>query len=407
MAQAEGQGNELSFELLKNTQQIAEQAALRAKEIAMRSKVPDIPLRGGNSEQQKAPEIPPKRLSLKKLVDENGTNGDDVKPIPVPQRNLAHKAPPPIPQKPSSAQNSPRMIEKIMHPGPQPQPQHQQLQQPQNMFHERVSQSPQLSAKNQNIVNILNSPLFQQRANQYKMQQQQVQQQQSQIIRQQQMKPDEDFGSEDALRGIERGLKNMERAMQEQMTMRNMDFVDGKGGEMQFNPMEFKRSLGGSINSLDGSAAQNMRMMGNMRLNFNGEQWNQRGIERNFSMDQMRLEALQGTGPMKGIPMDFQQAKPQHNIYRSLDRTLPLELQFSRHRQQQQQEEFLRQNNQNLNQRQQGMSREDVNLRRRSSHDETQFIMQQQQKQPTGNPANIDNAGGMHIDGAFGSFTIT
>lgn len=398
MAQPESQGHELSFELLKNTQQIAEQAALRAKEIAMRSKVPDIPLRSANGEKQKAPEIPPKRLSLKKFVDDNTTNGHDCKPIPVPQRNQAQKPPPPIPQKPSSAQNSPRMMDKFMHPSHQ-QPQPQQL--PQNMFHERVSQSPQLTPKNQNIVNILNSPLFQQRANQYKIQQQQVQLQQSQMIRQQQVKPDEDFGSEDALRGIERGLKNMERAMKEQMTMRNMDFVDGgKSGEMQFNPMEFKRSLGGSINSLDGSAAQNMRMMGNMRLNFDGQQWNQRGIERNFSMDQMRLEALQGTGPMKGISTDFsQQQKVPHNIYRSLDRTLPLELQFSRHRQhqhQQQQElEFMRQNNQNMIQRQQGMSREDVNLRRRSSHDETQFIMQQQQqKQAGGNPGNVDNAGG-------------
>lgn len=385
MAQAEGQKNELSFELLKNTQQIAEQAAVRAKEIALRSKVPDIPLRGNNGEQQKAPEIPPKRLSLRKLVDESVTVGDESKPIPVPQRNQAHKPPPPVPQKPTSTQNSPRMNDKLIHP---------QLQ-PQNMFHERVSQSPQLTAKNQNIVNILNSPLFQQRANQYKMQQQQVQQQQSQIIRQQ-MKPDEDFGSEDALRGIERGLKNMERAMKEQMTMRNMDYVDGgKGGEMQFNPMEFKRSLGGSINSLDG---QNMRVMGNMRLNFDGQNWNQvRGIERNISMDQMRLEALQGSGPMKGIPMDMsQQQNVKHNIYRSLDRTLPLELQFSRHRQQQE-IEFMRQNNLNMNnQRQQGMSREDVNLRRRSSHDETQFILQQQQqKQAAGNQTNVDAAGGM------------
>lgn len=390
---SESQGNELSFELLKNTQQIAEQAAMRAKEMAMRSKVPDIPMRGGNGEQQKAPEIPPKRLNLKKLIDENGTNGDDGgKPIPVPQRNQAQKIPPPIPQKPASATNSPRLQDKLPH-----QPQNIQLQ-PQNMFHERVSQSPQLSSKNQNIVNILNSPLFQQRANQYKLQQQQVQQQQSQMIRQQQMKPDEDFGSEDALRGIERGLKNMERAMKEQMTMRNMD----KGGEIQFNPMEFKRSLGGgSINSLDGSNAPNMRMMGgmNMRLNFDGQQWSQRGIERNISMDQMRLEALQGTGPMKNIPMDFSQ-QPKHNIYRSLDRTLPLELQFSRHRQQQEQFEFMRQNNQNMNQRQPtGLSREDVNLRRRSSHDETQFIMQQQQPQSKpGSTASVDNAGGMHND---------
>jgi hypothetical protein len=242
------------------------------------------------------------------------------------------------------------------------------IKHPQNMFHERVSQSPQLAAKNQNIVNILNSPLFQQRANQYKMQQQQP-------IRAQ-MKSDEDFGSEDALRGIERGLKNMERAMQEQMTMRN-NMDGGKGNEMQFNPMEFKRSLGGSNASLNAES-------GRMRLNFDG-QWSQ--VPRNISMDQMRLEAMQG-GPMKGVPMELQ-SKVQHNIYRSLDRTLPLEIQFSRHRQQQE-IDFLRQNNQNIQQRQQqGVSREDVNLRRRSSHDETQFILQQQ---PTG---NTDQAGGM------------
>ena len=119
MAQPETQGNELSFELLKNTQQIAEQAAVRAKEMAMRStssKVPEIPLRGG-TEQQKAPEIPPKRLSLKKIADEqpNVLNGNDTKPIPVPQRNQTHKVPPPIPQKPSSAQNSPRLKDKMSH----------------------------------------------------------------------------------------------------------------------------------------------------------------------------------------------------------------------------------------------------------------------------------------------------
>lgn len=393
--QQETQGNELSFELLKNTQQIAEQAAIKAKEIAMRSssKVPEIPLRG-SGEQQKAPEIPPKRLSLKKAIEESVPNGSDsssIKPIPVPQRNQAQKPPPPIPQKPSSAQNSPRLKDKMAHPSNSTAT---VTNLPQQMFHERVTQSPQLSAKNQNIVNILNSPLFQQRANQYKMQQQQLQQQQqSHMMRQQQMKPDEDFGSEDALRGIERGLKNMERAMKEQMTLRNLDFVDGKNSEMQFNPMEFKRSLGGSFNSLDGPQ-QNIRMgMGNMRLNFDGQAWGQRAIERNFSMDQMRLEALQG-GPMKNIPMDFSQ-QPKHNIYRSLDRTLPLELQFSRHRQQQELE-FMRQNNQNMNQRQPStMSREDLNLRRRSSHDETQFIMQQQQQQKQVNTATtIDNTGG-------------
>lgn len=422
--QQETQGNELSFELLKNTQQIAEQAAIRAKEIAIRSKVPDIPSRGGGGE--KAPEIPPKRLNLKKTVmDDNFSNGNTTSAtaIPIPQRNQERKPPPPVPQKPSSAQNSPRFMDKMIHPvvpaGLNPismatMPSSSLPQQ--QMFHERVSQnSPQLSAKNQNIVNILNSPLFQQRANQYK-----IQQQHPMMTRQNQMKlTDDDFGSEDAprdaLRGIERGLMNMERAMKEQMTMRNMDFVDGgggKGNEVKFNPMEFKRSLGGSFNSLDGgngqttTAINTMRMMGgggNMRLNFDGQAWGQRAIERNFSMDQMSI-ALQNAG-MKGVvPMDVTTSQPpKHNIYRSLDRTLPLELQFSRHRQQQELE-FMRQNNQILNlrqqqQQQQQQSREDLNLRRRSSHDETQYIMHQQKPATvatsiaSGNA--VDNSGGM------------
>lgn len=410
--QQEAQGNELSFELLKNTQQIAEQAAIRAKEIALRSKVPDIPSRGGG-EQQKAPEIPPKRLNLKKTVmDNNFSNGNatSADAIPIPQRNQERKPPPPVPQKPSSAQNSPRFMDKMAHPVVVPamnpiatMPSSSLPQQ--QMFHERVSQnSPQLSAKNQNIVNILNSPLFQQRASQYK-----VQQQHQMMARQTQMKAtDDDFGSEDALRGIERGLMNMERAMKEQMTMRNMDFVDGnggKGGEVKFNPMEFKRSLGGSFNSLDGgngqtaTAINTMRMMGggNMRLNFDGQAWGQRAIERNFSMDQMSI-ALQNAG-MKGIEVTSSQP-PKHNIYRSLDRTLPLELQFSRHRQQQELE-FMRQNNQILNlrqQQQQQQSREDLNLRRRSSHDETQYIMHQQKPSTVASAASgnaVDNSGGM------------
>lgn len=382
---AEEQGKEMSFELLKNTQQIAEQAALRAKEIQMKfSKGPEIPMRG-SADAQKAPEIPPKRLSLKKIPGENGTSlVEQHAPIPIPQRNSFHKQPPPIPQKPASAQNSPRPKDKSPHPIQGIQP----FQKP--IMNDGIPQSPQLTNKNQNIVNILNSPLFQQRAFQFK-------QQQSSLVSQNPQKADEDFGSEDALRGIERGLKNMERAMKEQMTNRNMDFADEpKNCEKQFNPMEFKRSLGSSINSLDNSN-QHIRMVGQMRLNFDNQQLG-RAIERNMSMDQMQL--MQGAGPIKSIPKDFsqqQQQQPKHNIYRSLDRSLPLELQYSRHRQQQEME-FMRQNNQPINnQRQQQqqqqttqvLSREDLNMRRRSSHDETQYIIQHQQQKP--NNTNINN----------------
>ena len=376
------QVNEMSFELLKNTQQIAEQAAMRAKEIQLKfSKGPEIPMRG-SADAQKAPEIPPKRLSLKKIPDENGTSIiEQHAPIPIPQRNLFQKQPPPIPQKPASAQNSPRPKDKTPHPIQGIQP----FQKP--IIHDGAPPLSQVN-KNQNIVNILNSPLFQQRAYQFK-------QQQSSLVKNTQ-KTDEDFGSEDALRGIERGLKNMERAMKEQMTNRNMDFVDEpKNSEKQFNPMEFKRSLGSSVNSLDNSN-QHIRMVGQMRLNFDNQQLG-RAIERNMSMDQMQL--MQGGGPIKSISKDFsQQQQPKHNIYRSLDRSLPLELQYSRHRQQQEME-FMRQNNQPINnQRQQqqqqttqGLSREDLNMRRRSSHDETQYIIQHQQQKPNNTNTNNNN----------------
>lgn len=391
MAQAvttEEQVKEMSFELLKNTQQIAEQAAMRAKEIQMKfSKGPDIPMRG-SAEAQKAPDIPPKRLSLKKIPGENGTSlVEQHAPIPIPQRNSLQKQPPPIPQKPASAQNSPRPQDKTPHPIQGIQ----SFQKP--IVHDIAPQSSQLANKNQNIVNILNSPLFQQRAYQFK-------QQQSSLVSNNPLKADEDFGSEDALRGIERGLKNMERAMKEQMTNRNMDYGDEpKTSEKQFNPMEFKRSLGSSVNSLD-NTNQHIRMVGQMRLNFDNQQIG-RAIERNISMDQMQL--MQGAGPIKSIPKDFsqQQQQPKHNIYRSLDRSLPLEIQYSRHRQQQE-IEFMRQNNQPMNnQRQQqqqqqlqttqGLSREDLNMRRRSSHDETQYIIQHQQQKPNHTNTNNNN----------------
>jgi hypothetical protein len=73
----------------------------------------------------------------------------------------------------------------------------------------------------------------------------------------------------------------------------------------------------------------------------------------------------------------------QHNIYRSLDRNLPLELQYSRHRVQD--ADFIRQYNQNaMMARQQPaavLSRDDIRIRRRSSHDETQYVQQQQIQQ--------------------------
>lgn len=357
---------EMPAELIKNSQQLAMQAALRAKEMQSRGRIPEVPARGDQQQiQQKAPQIPPKRLNLKQTTE------DSMKePIPLPQRNQPQRAPP-IPDKPMMKPNEMPV---------QPTMLQQQSQQP---------AINNLSVKNQNIVNILNSPLFQQRTMQMKHQipninankspfpeQLQNQNMNVNLMQQNQRKPvldpQEDYGSEDALRGIERGLKNMERAMQEQLNFKNMDGKPTMNFEqgIQFNPIEFKRSLGGgSINALDGSSQ-------NIRMNFDASQFR---IERGISMDQMRLELMQqqqtmNNGPSsKGKIMDngHQQAI-QHNIYRSLDRNLPLELQYSRHRPQD--IEFLRQYNQNamLN-RQNLLSRDDIRIRRRSSHDETQY----------------------------------
>lgn len=361
MAQINDNEKEISQELMRNSQQIAKEIALRAKEIQSRTtngnngeSIPTVPIRGDAN--QRAPQIPPKRLNLKQTTDEN--LNEQGKPIPLPQRNQPQRAPP-IPEKPMKPQ-----------------------------INEMTSQPQEknvASIKNQNIVNIMNSPLFQQRALQ-------MQKPTNNTFGEPNVKnqkklsstpPDSDY-AEDALRGIERGLKNMERAMQEQLNFNRN--VDNKNfdGPMQFNPMEFKRSLGGSINALDGPS-QNMRTLDNLRLNFDPSQYNPNlRIERGISMDQMRLELMQNTAQnnKKMIEQSHQQVI-QHNIYRSLDRNLPLELQYSRHRVQD--ADFIRQYNQNaMMARQQPaavLSRDDIRIRRRSSHDETQYVQQQQIQQ--------------------------
>lgn len=366
MAQINENEKEISQELMRNSQQIAKEIALRAKEIQSRAtngnngnngeqhniNIPTVPVRGDPN--QRAPQIPPKRLNLKQTTDENLNEG---KPIPLPQRNQTQRAPP-IPEKPTTK----------------------------SQMNDTTSQQPEknvTSIKNQNIVNIMNSPLFQQRALQMKTQKTPNNIYGEQNKNQKIMSstpPDSDY-AEDALRGIERGLKNMERAMQEQLNFnKNMDNKNFDG-PMQFNPMEFKRSLGGSINALDGSS-QHVRTLENLRLNFDPTQYNPNlRIERGISMDQMRLELMQNSQQKpKMVEQQTHQQVIQHNIYRSLDRNLPLELQYSRHRMQD--AEFIRQYNQNaMLARQPVLSRDDIRIRRRSSHDETQYIQQQQQQQ--------------------------
>lgn len=402
-------GPEITPELLKNTHAIAAQAALRAQQMLHRSnseqKPPEVPARGIDNGQRPPPEIPPKRHSLK--MNHNQMPGEQ--PI--------KKIPPPIPQKPSSAQNSPQMMPKLKENKIINSPQlnaRNPTASPllQQKFQDKIPNSPQLSIRSQN------SPQLSQRSSVTNSPQMNIKVKKT-------ISPNEDLGSEDALRGIESGLRNMERAMQEQINLRSLEANQMEN--INFNPLEFKQNLRstGSFTSLDTGSQQNLRGMENFRLNLESHM---RSLERGFSMDQMRLENLHHVPNMRSMEsnpnirssmdgsikfqMEQQQPQQQHNPrpienhMRSLDRNLPLELQYSRHRarevvdfrdslrqaeqqQQQQQQNPLnrgqgpvQQNGGNgMNVRSDGLSREDLRMRRRSSHDETQMA----QQMPPGN----------------------
>lgn len=395
-------GPEMTPEMLRKGSDLAAQAALRAQQMQRKSaesKIPpEVPARGDGG---KAPEIPPKRLNLKK----NGPPETSPKPV--------SKQPPPLPQKPvnSAMQNSPQLLPKLNEnirnspqlgvrapPTPQmpskfekpimaaPQVVQQFNDRPSNSpkFDEKITNSPQFTTRNQN------APLNQQRAN--------ISNSPMPIANKAIPKPispsSEDHSSEDALRGIESGLRNMERAMQEQMNLRSIEAASNHHNmeNMNFRPMDFAKRAMGSITSLDGSS-QNMRAIENLRLGLNQ---NMRSMERGFSMDQMRLENLhQGnqrimeSNPnirsaieemkMKGI-VEHNNVRPVEHHMRSLDRNLPLELQYSRHRSQEIadfRDQFRQMNNGGnsipVQPRQSGLSREDLRIRRRSSHDENQI----------------------------------
>lgn len=442
----------ISPEVIKNTQELAAQAAMRAQQMLRRAsqgenqKVPEVPAR---STDRKAPEVPPKRLSLKKTFTPaeiaaagdagNGSGQPNQQPaVPIPQRNLPQKAPP-VPQKPSSVQNSPLPTPKrpenkiqaspLLSVRPQGSPQLparlkqsvitanassasnsiQTTDSPPLAVTKSQSNtsnnSPQLSQRSNvsNLSSLTSSPLPIQKTNNS-----------SKSSSKTTISPSEELGSEDALRGIESGLRNMERAMQEQMNLRSMEAAAAAAANQlqnrQFNPLEFKPSgirTVGSIDRLDGSSNQNIRIMENLRLNFEASM-SMRTMGRNLSMDQMQLESLQNSvrqmdanssslrGSMESqIKMGYggppQQQQPPMQ-FRSLDRHLPLELQYSRHRteidflrnldpriqqqflQRQQQLQQVQQQQQQQQQSQQGsLNRDDLRLRRRSSHDETQY----------------------------------
>lgn len=301
MANNQEKTQEIGAEALKTTQELAAQAALRAQQMIRRAsqgeaqKAPEVPARGG--EVRKAPEVPPKRLSLKKTFTpqeiatgvEANSNSPYQAPVPIPQRNLPQNAPP-VPQKPSSAVNSPLMTPKFKdklpnspllnsRPSGSPQP-------PQRLIKpaDPLPASPQVPVRNQNISaasslqqqppNISASPQLSQRSNMSStlssLTNSPLPNQKSSSSKSSSkttISPSEELGSEDALRGIESGLRNMERAMQEQMNMRSMEAASQM--QRQFNPLEFKQNIRGmgSMDRLD-SGPSNLRIMENLRLKF-------------------------------------------------------------------------------------------------------------------------------------------
>lgn len=404
-------GPEMTPEMLRKGSDLAAQAALRAQQMQRKSadsKIPpEVPARGDGG---KAPEIPPKRLNLKK----NGPPETSPKPVP--------KQPPPLPQKPvqSAAQNSPQVLPKLtdnIRNSPQlvrapPTPQMQSkfekpiMAPPQviQKFNDKLSNSPialpkfgeKITNSPQFIIRSQNSPQLNQRSN---ISNSPIPLTNKAIPKP--ISPSEDHSSEDALRGIESGLRNMERAMQEQMNLRSIEAASNHHNHenLNFRPMDFTKRAMGSITSLDGSS-QNMRAIENLRLGLNQ---NMRSMERGFSMDQMRLENLHHGNPrimesnpnirsaieemkMKGI-VEHNNVRPVEHHMRSLDRNLPLELQYSRHRSQEIadfRDQFRQLNNSGNSgnsvansiasqPRPGGLSREDLRIRRRSSHDENQI----------------------------------
>lgn len=355
---------------------------------------PAVPARGDSVLTKKPPEIPPKRHSLKKPIE-----GIDGSPS---------KQPPPLPQKPNSAKNSPLVAPKFPdkpfsgRPIP-PTPQMvNKLDRPSanipststastNPFDILSDSANSNQISNQNSLN--GSPQFSN--NSFRgiistSSSSASSKNATPLFMKKQISADnEDFGSEDALRGIESGLRNMERAMQEQMTIRSMEAAaQAKNDKRNFNTIDFKRNIGGSVTSLDGSAntvttgpIQNMSVIESMRMALGK---NMRSMERGLSMDQMRMDQMHLTNNMRAMEANTGNMnnvqRPLENHMKSLDRNLPLELQYSRHHHRtQSQQEVVEQvkptapNPATTAAATAAISREDLRMRRRSSHDENQM----------------------------------
>lgn len=360
---------------MKNNQELAAQAALRAQQIMFRKSIgstasASISNNNNNAKSRNAPQpfqaqtAPcPSKKSTPPVVPARGDSALSKPPPEIPpKRHMAppverdasakqSSVPPPLPQKPSMVRRNNANSAGASIPGSPIPPMknvtaNAPVATPPNISHNPfLNHSPQMGRNSlgnwPHTDHKLPAPV------------------------KKPVSPIEDFSSEDALRGIESGLRNMERAMQEQINMRSAQ-------QQQQKPTE--------------------------KISFN----------RGFSMDQMRLDAMNLGGmrstleemKSKGfIDMNATTApnasiapntRPIENHMKSLDRNLPLELQYSRHHhhRSQSQQEMVEQMRHNLtssaknaatamisNARQSGVaiSREDVRLRRRSSHDENQM----------------------------------
>lgn len=364
---------------------------------------PAVPARGDSVLTKKPPEVPPKRHSLKKPID--GIEGSPSKqPPPLPQKpNSAKNSPlvaPKFPDKPIMARPippTPQMMNKFERPSTNPfDIMNDSTNSNQLSNQNSLNGSPQLS--NNSLRGIISTASSSSASSKNATP--------TPIKKVRQLSTDhEDFGSEDALRGIESGLRNMERAMQEQMNIRSLEAAQAKNDKRNFNTIDFKRNIGGSVSSLDGSGnavisgpIPNMSVIESMRMALGK---NMRSMDRGLSMDQMRLDQAHLTNNMRALEANTGNMnngpRPLENHMKSLDRNLPLELQYSRHhhRTQSQQQEAVDQLRQNIINpttaaaaATAALSRDDLRMRRRSSHDENQ--MAQIQNNNTGKPIRIE-----------------
>ncbi|KFB45500.1 AGAP010261-PA-like protein [Anopheles sinensis] len=339
---------------------------------ANHAKPPEIPVRAGAS-NVKAPEVPPKNLSKRPTTI--GASSKDESIISSPMLVGQHSASissraPPVPQKTANVTNSSSNAL------------------PQATFQANagagIGTSATVSAANQGAVKAKEASA-----------------KEPTMANKPSTKPAklEDYGSEDALRGIESGLRNVERAIKEQMSLRSSVEVEEQtkiSHPMKFGRMELMSKHSGSLGSgmsLDNPFEQPASSSGLVQgFKFDRFDHSQKGIgmERGVSMEKLRYGENGGTvgysdNNTNGMDHGIHQRPVEHQ-FRSLDRHLPLELQYgnSQQRQRSQEMEFIKQQllpviarnkeSNSLN-RQMGLSKDDLRSRRRSSHDESLFSM--------------------------------